>query len=48
MKQCLRTSPAGRPTAARLVNEMGAVAKEMLKKMGGKAALVDMDVLYDD
>jgi serine/threonine protein kinase len=47
MKQCLRTAPVGRPTAARLVNEMGAVAKDMLKKMGGKSALVDLEIQYD-
>jgi serine/threonine protein kinase len=48
MRQCLRTSPAGRPTAARLVNKMGVVAKDMLKKIGGKVALVDLEVQFDD
>jgi serine/threonine protein kinase len=48
MKLCLRTAPGQRPTAERLINNMIPKAKEMLKKMGGKAALVDLDVVYED
>jgi serine/threonine protein kinase len=44
MRLCLSTSPGRRSTAERLINDMGAKAREMLKKMGGKAALMDMDV----
>ncbi|EAT80358.1 hypothetical protein HBH56_146320 [Parastagonospora nodorum] len=47
MKRCLSFTPGGRPTAIRLVNEMGTVAKKMLYKMGGKAALVDLETEYD-
>ncbi|KAF2827424.1 serine/threonine protein kinase-like protein [Ophiobolus disseminans] len=46
MKRCLSMSPGSRPTVLRLVNDMGQEARSMLKKMGGKTALVDMDVKF--
>jgi hypothetical protein len=48
MKLCLRTTPDQRPTAERLINVMIPRAKEMLKEMGGKAALVNLDIVYED
>jgi serine/threonine protein kinase len=47
MKECLMTVPAGRPTVKQLLNSMGPVAISMLKKMGGKAALNDMDAKFN-
>ncbi|KAH7085420.1 kinase-like domain-containing protein [Paraphoma chrysanthemicola] len=44
--QCLHTTPGRRPTAERLVERMSLDAKSMLKKMGGQAALTDLDVIF--
>jgi hypothetical protein len=44
MKQCLSTSPSRRPKVERLLRDMVAGAKSMLKKMGGAAALIDLEV----
>lgn len=46
MTRCLSMNPSRRPTVLRLVNDMGLEARSMLKKMGGKTALVDMDVKF--
>jgi hypothetical protein len=43
MTQCLHHTPSKRPTTERLLNEIGIMAREMLRRMGGKAALVDLD-----
>jgi serine/threonine protein kinase len=48
MKKCLSIAPSGRPTVKQLLNNMGPVAIGMLKKMGGKAALYDMDATFDE
>jgi hypothetical protein len=48
MRLCLRTAPGQRSTAKRLMENMVPKAKEMLKKMGDKAVLVDLDVVYED
>jgi hypothetical protein len=48
MKLCLSSSTGRRPTAERLLKEMGLKARETLKKMGGKAALIDLDVDFDE
>jgi hypothetical protein len=37
-----------RPTTERLVYGMSIVAKGMLRKMGGEAALVDLDAKFGD
>jgi hypothetical protein len=47
MKLCLNKSPSKRPTVDRLINDMSMTAKQMLRKMGGKAALVDLDVDFE-
>ena len=44
MMGCLSRTPSSRPKAERLVYGMGLVAKGMLKRMGGKSALVDLDI----
>jgi hypothetical protein len=44
MKQCLSNASRRRLTVERLVNDMNLVARDMLKCIGGKAALADMDV----
>ncbi|CAO2656368.1 Nn.00g051710.m01.CDS01 [Neocucurbitaria sp. VM-36] len=46
MTQCLRRTPSRRPTADRLIYGMSIVAKGMLKRMGGKPALVDLDIKF--
>ncbi|CAE7210333.1 hypothetical protein PTNB73_09178 [Pyrenophora teres f. teres] len=46
MMQCLSFYSTERPTTERLEHEMGVQAMEMLRKMGGKTALVDMEVKY--
>ncbi|KAF1843959.1 serine/threonine protein kinase-like protein [Cucurbitaria berberidis CBS 394.84] len=46
MTRCLSHSPNTRPTADRLVNSMSLVARGLLKRMGGKTALVDLDVKF--
>ncbi|KAF2129857.1 kinase-like protein, partial [Dothidotthia symphoricarpi CBS 119687] len=46
MMRCLSHKPDERPTTEKLVDEMGPVARGMLEKLGGKAALVDMDVTF--
>jgi hypothetical protein len=38
--------PGRRPTVLRLVNDMGKEARIMLQKMGGKTALVDMELEF--
>ncbi|KAF2033246.1 kinase-like protein [Setomelanomma holmii] len=47
MQQCLRHTPSRRPTAERLVDRMALDAKRMLRRMGGQAALTDLDVIFD-
>jgi hypothetical protein len=46
MKQCLSDTPSRRPTAQRLIHGMSLITEGMLKKMGGKMALVDLDVAF--
>jgi len=46
MMQCLSFLPSERPTTKRLRHIMGAQAMEMLRKMGGKSALVDMEAKF--
>ncbi|KAF1839631.1 kinase-like protein [Decorospora gaudefroyi] len=46
MAQCLSQTPSRRPTAERLVYGMSLAARGMLKKMGGKAALVDLEAKF--
>lgn len=46
MQQCLHHTPSRRPTAERLVKRMSLEAKGMLKRMGGQAALTDLDIVY--
>jgi hypothetical protein len=48
MTQCLHRTPSKRPTAERLVNEMGIIARSMLRKMGGKAALMVLEAKFGD
>jgi hypothetical protein len=44
--QCLRHTPSRRPTTERLVYGMNLEARGMLKKIGGKTALIDMDAKF--
>jgi serine/threonine protein kinase len=46
MMQCLSRTPSHRPTAERLVYGMSLVAMGMLKKIGGKSALLDMNATF--
>jgi len=46
VKQCLSKAPSHRPTAERLTHGMSLVARGMLRKMGGKSALVDLEVVF--
>ncbi|KAI0613262.1 SPS1 Serine-threonine protein kinase [Pyrenophora tritici-repentis] len=46
MMQCLSFFSSERPTTQQLEQEMGIQAMEMLRKMGGKTALVDMEVKF--
>jgi hypothetical protein len=46
MSECLTRTPSRRPTVEELLFDMGAVAKRMLKIMGRKAALVDLDAKF--
>lgn len=43
MSQCLRATPGRRPTVQRLLNSMTPMAKDLLKQIGGQAALTDLD-----
>jgi uncharacterized protein with GYD domain len=43
----MSTSPSRLPTAERLISDMGAKMRDMLKWIGGKAVLVNMDVDFD-
>ncbi|KAH7393997.1 kinase-like domain-containing protein [Phaeosphaeria sp. MPI-PUGE-AT-0046c] len=47
MERCLSVSPSKRPTAERLMNDMGPEARRMLTKLGGAKALIDMDIKID-
>jgi serine/threonine protein kinase len=46
MVDCLQYDPSARPNVEDLVLDMGEVAQEMLKQMGGAAAMVDMEVTF--
>ena len=46
MIRCLSFNPRKRPTTERLRHKMGNQAMGMLRKMGGKAALVDMEAKF--
>jgi len=46
MMQCLSFLPSERPTTKRLRHIMGAQAMEILRRMGGKSALVDMEAKF--
>jgi hypothetical protein len=48
MNQCLTRTPSKRPTTEQLVYGMGIVARGMLRKMGGKAALVDLEAKFGE
>ncbi|RAR12118.1 cytochrome oxidase biogenesis protein, Cox20 subunit [Stemphylium lycopersici] len=48
MMRCLNRVPSRRPSTARLVYGMGIVARSMLRKMGGTAALGDMEAKFGD
>jgi hypothetical protein len=48
MSQCLNRTPSKRPTTKRLVYGMSIIARGMLKKMGGEAALIDLDAKFGD
>jgi serine/threonine protein kinase len=48
MTQCLHRTPSKRSITERLVNEMGIIARSMLRKMGGKAALMDLEAKFGD
>jgi serine/threonine protein kinase len=47
MKRCLSSFPGRRPTVERLLRDMVPEAKIILKKMGGAAAMVDLEVDFD-
>lgn len=44
MSDCLATNPKKRPSPSELEVSMGAVARDMLRQMGGRAAIADLDV----
>ncbi|KAF1920489.1 hypothetical protein BDU57DRAFT_534261 [Ampelomyces quisqualis] len=44
MQAAGESNPHKRPTVYRLINDISVVAKGMLRNIGGKAALVDLDV----
>ena len=46
MTRCLNHTPSRRPSTGRLVYDMGIVARSMLQKMGGTAALGDMEAKF--
>lgn len=46
LSNCLSYSAGQRPKAARLVDRMGPEAKTLLREMGGKAALVDLEAKF--
>lgn len=46
MVDCLQYDPLARPNVEDLVLNMGEVAREMLKQMGGAASMVDMEVTF--
>lgn len=46
MTRCLSIDPGRRPIVLRLVNDMGKEVRIMLQKMGGKTALVDMELKF--
>lgn len=48
MKRCLSTAPSKRPTAERLMNDMGPEALTILTKLGGSEALADMDIKFEE
>ncbi|KAF3004900.1 hypothetical protein E8E13_006505 [Curvularia kusanoi] len=46
MQDCLQYNAAARPSVEDLILDMGFVARVMLKRMGGAAALVDMEETF--
>ena len=46
MTRCLQFAPARRPTTGGLVIDLSAVAQGLLRRMGGAAALTDMEVTF--
>ncbi|RMZ70197.1 serine threonine kinase [Pyrenophora seminiperda CCB06] len=46
MMQCLNFRPSERPNTSQLTHGMGIQAVDMLRKMGGKSALVDMEAKF--
>lgn len=46
MMYCLRFDPSERPSVGDLLSGTGMMARDMLKRMGGAAAMVDMDVTF--
>ncbi|KAF2851104.1 serine/threonine protein kinase-like protein [Plenodomus tracheiphilus IPT5] len=48
MSLCLRFTPSERPSARRLLEEMVDDGKEILRSMGGQAALAHLELIVDD
>jgi len=48
MSRCLSMDPGRRPTVLRLINDMSQEVRSMLQMMGGKTALVDMDLKFGE
>ncbi|KAJ8108528.1 hypothetical protein OPT61_g8111 [Boeremia exigua] len=46
MAQCLRFAPEERATTQHLLSDMSTVAQGMLRRMGGRAALADMEMIF--